>query len=90
MIFDLSPHPKVTSLTLGWNFYLHSVLLVIPVDLIYHMTMFENFFFDPLGTTSAPESHPWGITQGTELKSYLICFVSFICEKTHKVWYKNL
>ena len=24
------PHPKVTSLTLGWKFHLHSVLLVIP------------------------------------------------------------
>ena len=34
------PIPKVTSLTLGWKFYLHSVLLVIPVDLICHMTMF--------------------------------------------------
>ena len=34
-------HSKVTSLTLGWKFYLHSVLLVIPVDLICHMAMFE-------------------------------------------------
>ena len=42
MIFDLLPHPKVTSLTLGWKFYLLSLLLVIPVDLIYHMTMFEK------------------------------------------------
>ena len=41
MIFDLWPHPKVTSLTLGWKFYLHFVQLVIPVDLIYHMTMFD-------------------------------------------------
>ena len=58
MIFDLWPHPKVTSLTLGWKFYLHSVLLVIPVDLIYHMTMFEKNFFWPLGTPSAPKSQP--------------------------------
>ena len=45
-------------------------------------------FFDPLGTPSAPKSHPLGMTQLTELKSCLICFVSFICENTHKVWYK--
>ena len=45
---------------------------------------------DPLGTPSAPKSHPWGMTQATESKSRLICFVSFICENTHKVWYKNL
>ena len=38
-------------------------------------------FFDPLGTPSAWKSHP---------KSCLICFVSFICENTHKVWNKNL
>ena len=47
-------------------------------------------FFYPLGTPSAPKSHPWGMTQGTEWKSRLICFVSFICENTHKVSYKNL
>ena len=90
MIFDLWPHPKVTSLTLGWKFYLHSVLLVIPFDLIYHMTMFEKKIFGPLGTPSAPKSHPGGMTQGTEWKSRLICFVTFICRNTHKVWYKNL
>ena len=49
MIFDLWPHPKVTSLTIGWKFYLHSVLLVILVDLICPMTMFENNFFDHPG-----------------------------------------
>ena len=85
MIFDLWPHPKVTSLTLGWKFYLRSVLLVIPVDLIYRMTIFEKNVL--LGTLSAPKSHPWGKTQGTEWKSRLICFVSFICENTHKVWF---
>ena len=87
---DIWPHPKVTSLTLRWKFYLHSVLLVIPVDLIYYMTMFEIFFLTPLGTPSAPKFHPWGMTQGTEWKSRLISFVSFIFENTHKVWYKNL
>ena len=42
MIFDICPHPKVSSLTLGCKFYLHSVLLVILVDLICHMIMFEK------------------------------------------------
>ena len=41
----------------------------------------------PHGT---PKSHPWGMTQAAKLKSRLICFISFICEKTHKVWFKNL
>ena len=41
----------------------------------------------PHGT---PESDPWGMTQATKWKSSLICFISFICEKTLKVWLKNL
>ena len=41
-------------------------------------------------TPSTPKSHPWGMTQATEWKSRLICFISFNCEKTHKVWFKNL
>ena len=83
MISDLWPHPKVTSLSVGWNFYLHSVLLVIYVYLICHMTMFEIFFWPP-----GHPLHP--MTQVIEWKSRLIRFVSFICENTHKVWYKNL
>ena len=39
---------------------------------------------------SIPKSHHWGMTQGTEWKFCSICFISFICEKTHKIWYKNL
>ena len=78
------PHPKVTSLTLGWKCYLHSVLLVIPIDLICHMTMFEK---KKIGSPGHPQ---WGMTQATEWKSRLICFVTFICENTHKVWHKNL
>ena len=59
MIFDLLTSPKVTSLTLGWKFYLHSAQLVIPVDLICHMTMFEKKFFWPRRHPSAPKSDPW-------------------------------
>ena len=80
-LFDRTPRSPV------WP--LHSELLVIPVDLICHMTMFE-IFFDSLGTPSVLKSQPWGMTKATEWKSYLICFVSFICENTNKVWYINL
>ena len=31
-----------------------------------------------------PKVTPWGMTRVTEWKSSLICFVSFICENTHK------
>ena len=47
-------------------------------------------YFDHLGTLSAPKSHPWGMTQATEWESFLICFVSFFCENTYKVWNINL
>ena len=33
--------------------------------------------FDPLGTPSAPKSHPWGMTQATELKFRLYVFCIF-------------
>ena len=33
---------------------------------------------------------PLGMTQAAEWKSRLICYISFICEKIHKVWFKNL
>ena len=45
----------------------------------------EYFFF-----TTQPPTVPSSPTQAREWKSHLICFISFICEKTHKVWFKNL
>ena len=49
MIFDLLTSPQGHQFDPRMKFYLHSVLLVIPVDLIYHMTMFEKkTIFDPL------------------------------------------
>ena len=86
---DFWPHPKVTSLTLGWKFYLHFVLLVIPVNWICHMTMFKKKL-TPWEPPEPSKSHPLGMTQATKWNFRLICFVSFICENTHKVWYKNL
>ena len=50
----------------------------------------KKFFFDHSTPHGTPKSDPWGMTQATEWKSRLICFISFICEKTHKVWFKNL
>ena len=37
-----------------------------------------------------PQVPPLGMTQATDGKSRLICYISFICEKIHKVWFKNL
>ena len=45
----------------------------------------KNYSPTPHGT---PKSHPWRMTQATKWKSHLICFLSFLCEKTHKVWFK--
>ena len=81
--------PKVTSLTLGWKFYLHSVLLIIPVNLICHMTMSEKKNWPP-GCPQRPSPNPEAWPRWQNKKSCLICCVSFICENTHKVWHKNL
>ena len=40
MIFDLLPHPKVTSSNLGWKLNLYPVLLTILFNLICQVTMF--------------------------------------------------
>ena len=50
----------------------------------------EKKKFDHATPQSTPKSHPWGMTQAAKWKSRLICFISFICEETHKVWFKNL
>ena len=65
MIFDLLTSPKVTSLTLGRKFYLHSVLLIILVDLICHMTMFEK---KNVLTPWAPQVPPLGHDPGDRMK----------------------
>ena len=50
----------------------------------------EFFVLDHSTPDGTPKSDPWGMNQATEWKSRLICFISFICEKAHKVWLKNL
>ena len=47
----------------------------------------EKKKFDP---PRYPQVPPLGMTQAAEWKSHLICYISFICEKIHKVWFKNL
>ena len=83
MIFDLWPHPKVTSLSLGWKFYLHPVLLFIPVNLIYHMTIFEKKFFWPPWHPPAPQSPtPGAWPRGqNENPVWYVLYLSFV--RTH-------
>ena len=47
-------------------------------------------FFNPQPPLYLHKSDPWGMTQVMEWKSRLLCFISFICKKTHKVWFKNI
>ena len=101
-------------------------LLLIPINLICHMTMFrkiniwplpkapgagdpkncagacaihvsnshtksgwisEKKFFNPPPTPhGTPKSHP-GLDPGIRMK--MKCYISLICEKIHKVWFKS-
>ena len=51
----------------------------------------KKFFWPP---PPPPPGYPQvprlGMTQAAEWKSRLICYISFICEKNHKVLFKNL
>ena len=74
MILIFWPHPKVTSLTLGWKFYLHSVCASsLSIWYATWPCLKKNIFWPP-GHPSAPKSHPWCMNQATEWKSGLICF----------------
>ena len=66
-IFDLLTSPMIISLTLGWKFYLHIVLLVIPDDLMCHITMFGKSKL-PLGHPQRPKVPPLGHDQGDRMK----------------------
>ena len=63
------------------------ILLLITFIIYDYVVILEKIAeeekFYPLHTHRAPKSDPWGMTQATELKSRLICFVSFICENKH-------
>ena len=64
-------HPKITSSTLGWNFY----AFCSPHDHI------RKLFLTPW----VPQVPPWCMTQGSEQKSRLICFISSIRKNTYTV-----
>ena len=83
MIFDLLTSLIGHQFDPRVKFYLHSVLLIIPVNLICKLIMFEKK--NPLRIPTAPKSHPCGMTQASEQKSCLLCFVSFICKNTHNI-----
>ena len=53
------------------------------------MTMFENFFWPP-GHPQRPKVPPLGHDPGDRMNIPSDMFLSFICDNTHKVWYKNL
>ena len=53
------------------------------------MNFGKKFFLAPQ-SPRYPQVPPLGMTQAPEWKSRLICYISFICEKIHKVWFKNL
>ena len=69
----------------------------VPVDVpfmwVTHTPHWLNFrkkkFWTPNPPWS-PQIPPLGMTQAVEWKSRLICYISFICKKIHKVWFKNL
>ena len=84
---DIWPRPKVTSLTIRWKCYLHSVLLVISVDLICHMTMFE-IFFDPWAP-QCPKVPPLGHDSCDRMKipSDMFC-IFHLWEHTYFFWIK--
>ena len=63
-----------TSLTIVWKFYLYSVLLIIPVNLICHMTMLEKYIFDPLGTLE-PQSPPLASERERDFWLVLLLYV---------------
>ena len=50
----------------------------------------EKIFFWPPSPPRYAQVPPLGMTQAAKWKSRLICFISFICEKIYKVWFKNL
>ena len=86
-IWPFNPAPR--SPVWSWGKIVQRILVYLLSSLIWYVIWpcSENLIFDP---PSSPKSHPLSMTQVTEWKSYLIFIISFICEKTHKVWFKNL
>ena len=76
MIFDLLTSAQGHQFDLRMILYLHSVLLVIPLDLMYHMIMFEKKKIRPPGP-QRPKVPLLGHDPGEEWKSCQIGFCIF-------------
>ena len=97
MIFDLLAPPQGPR---GWGSKKLCRCMCHWCKLLTHQIWlnFGSIFFGPLNppppphthTHGTPKSDPWGMSRATNWKSRLICFISFICEKTHKVWFRHL
>ena len=82
-------------LELGWEIAKSNSYIICGSKLVTRMRSLWGANANPHPQVFYPHnfystSHPWGMTQVTEWKFRLICFMSFICENTNKVWYKNL
>ena len=97
---------KIFEIDCNWNFMIFDLLTPpqghkldtrVKVLLVFCSTHHpatrpcsEKLNFWPHSTL---KPHPWDFGDGAwsrEWKSRAICFMSFTCENTHKVWYKNL
>ena len=68
MIFDLLTSPQGHQFDPRMKIYLHSVLLVITVDLICHITLFEKQILDPPGHPQCHKVPPMGHDPGHGIK----------------------
>ena len=84
MIFDLWPHPKVTSLTLGWKFT--CILFCSSSPSIWYTTWpcLKKKIFWPLGLPQHPKVPPLGHDPGDRMKipSDMFCIFSFVSTHT--------
>ena len=78
MLFDFWPHPKVTSLTLGWKFYLHSVLLSSPSIWYATWPCLKFFFLTPWAPPAPVSPIPGGWPRGqNENPIWYVLYLSF-------------
>ena len=67
------------------TFYLYPVLLTITFDLICQVAMSGKIvFFTPKNPQVPPLGHDPGDRIEILFDMFYICFISFICENTHK------
>ena len=65
-----------------------NVPLTLPYIWVTHSPNLVKFRKIKFLTPQYPQVPPWGMIQATECKFRLICYISSICEKTHKAWFK--